>query len=247
MPISSSAHSEVRGAISAPAGLLSVSAPGKNPFHPAYAFRGFKPGEAASAIKIDLPYMDVVLSLSAEAMDSLTSASKFAMPITQDAASSDPVMKRLFDQLDRSESGDDDDGLYADAFRLAIVARWLKLRSHEQQSVDGLQIWRLKRVLAYIDEHIGEAISLADLAQTANLSRMYFAARFRAATGLRPHDYILRRRVDRAKELLVQGDASLVQIALDVGFQTQAHFTTVFKRFVGTTPGRWRAAIEQFA
>lgn len=243
MPISSSAHSEVRGAISA--GLLSASASGRNPSAQAYAFRDFNPAEAASAIKIDLPYMDVVLSLSAGAMDSFTSGSKFAMPISLDA-SSDPVMKRLFDQLDRSESGDDDDGVYADAFRLAIAARWLRLRSHEQQSVDGLQRWRLKRVLAYIDEHIGEAISLADLAQTANLSRMYFAARFRAATGLRPHDYILRRRIDRAKELLVQGDSSLVQIALDVGFQTQAHFTTVFKRFVGTTPGRWRAASEQF-
>jgi AraC-like DNA-binding protein len=224
-----------------------VSATGNGPLRQTFAFHDFKPAAAASAIKIDLPHMDVVLSLSAETMDSLTSDSKFAMPISSDAASTDPVMKRLFDRLGRSESGDDGDGVYADAIRLAIVARWLKLRSHEQQSVDGLQRWRLKRVLAYIDEHIGEAISLADLAQTANLSRMYFAARFRVATGLRPHDYILRRRINRAKELLVQDDASIVQVALDVGFQTQAHFTTVFKKFVGTTPGRWRAATEQFA
>jgi AraC family transcriptional regulator len=246
MPASSSAHAEARGATSAPAGFLSASAARNSPLHPTSALQDIGPAAAASAIKIDLPHMGVVLSLSAEAIDGPTGGSKFAMPVSSDTASADPVMKRLFD-LGRSESGDDGDGVYADAIRLAIVARWLKLRSHEQQSVDGLQRWRLKRVFAYIDEHIAEAISLADLAQTANLSRMYFAARFRAATGLRPHDYILRRRIDRAKELLVQGDASLVQIALDVGFQTQAHFTTVFKRFVGTTPGRWRAASEQFA
>ena len=246
MLTSSSPHPDVRGAIPGPAGLLSVCAAG-NPLPPGPVVRDVTRAAPISAVKIDLPHMDVVLSMSAEAMDSSKSGSRFAMPISPDDASSDPVMKRLFEQLDRSESGDDGDGLYADAIRLAIVARWLRLRSHEQSSADGLQRWRLKRVLAYIDEHIGEAISLADLAQTANLSRMYFAARFRAATGLRPHDYILRRRIDRAKELLVQSDASLVQIALDVGFQTQAHFTTVFKRIAGTTPGRWRAASEQLA
>jgi AraC-like DNA-binding protein len=69
---------------------------------------------------------------------------------------------------------------------------------------------------------------------------MHFAAQFRAATGVRPHDYVLERRIDRARTLLREEDMPLVEVALSVGFQTQAHFTTVFRRLVGEAPGRWR-------
>jgi AraC-like DNA-binding protein len=69
---------------------------------------------------------------------------------------------------------------------------------------------------------------------------MHFAAQFRAATGLRPHEYLIRRRIERAQELLLTSRLSLVDIAMDVGFRTQAHFTTVFGRFVGETPSVWR-------
>jgi AraC family transcriptional regulator len=69
---------------------------------------------------------------------------------------------------------------------------------------------------------------------------MHFAAQFRAATGLRPHEYLLRRRIERAQEMLVGTSMSLVDVALSVGFQTQAHFTSVFKRYAGQPPRAWR-------
>ncbi|MGO9933646.1 MAG: helix-turn-helix domain-containing protein [Steroidobacteraceae bacterium] len=96
------------------------------------------------------------------------------------------------------------------------------------------------RVLKYIDANIGEPITLANLAAAAGLSRMYFARQFRAATGIRPHDYVLRKRIERAQQMLAEKPAALVDIAMSVGFQTQAHFTTVFKKFVGNTPCQWR-------
>jgi AraC family transcriptional regulator len=71
---------------------------------------------------------------------------------------------------------------------------------------------------------------------------MHFAAQFRAAVGMRPHQYLLKRRIERAEALLKQAEISLVEVALTVGFQTQAHFTTVFKRFAGDTPYQWRSA-----
>jgi len=71
---------------------------------------------------------------------------------------------------------------------------------------------------------------------------MHFAAQFRTAVGMRPHEYLLKRRIERAEELLKQARVSLVEVALTVGFQTQAHFTTVFKRFAGDTPYQWRSA-----
>jgi AraC-like DNA-binding protein len=94
----------------------------------------------------------------------------------------------------------------------------------------------------YVDEHLGAKITLQDLAEVAGLSRMHFAAQFRAAMGLRPHEYLLKRRIERAEELLKRANVPLVDIALSVGFQTQAHFTTVFKRFAGDTPYQWRSA-----
>jgi len=106
--------------------------------------------------------------------------------------------------------------------------------------------WRLRRVEAHIDTNIEETVTLADLARVAGLSPMHFAAQFRAATGVRPHEFLLRRRIDHAQAMLADPRARLVDVALSVGFQTQAHFTTVFKRFVGETPHRWRCAETRF-
>ena len=69
---------------------------------------------------------------------------------------------------------------------------------------------------------------------------MHFAAQFRAATGLRPHEYLLRRRIGRAQEMLLETGRPVADIALSVGFQTQSHFTAIFKRFTGQPPLAWR-------
>ena len=100
--------------------------------------------------------------------------------------------------------------------------------------------WRLRRATDYIDAHLGEKISLADVASASGLSRMHFAALFRASTGLRPLKYVQRRRIEHAQETLANSDMPVVDIALSVGFQSQAHFSTVFKRLVGESPVRWR-------
>ena len=103
-----------------------------------------------------------------------------------------------------------------------------------------LQKWRMKRVTDYVDAHLSRRITLADMAAAAELTRMHFAVQFRASTGMRPHDFVLQRRIERAQERLSNPELALVDVALSVGFQTQAHFTTVFKRFAGGTPHRWR-------
>lgn len=100
--------------------------------------------------------------------------------------------------------------------------------------------WRLRRVLRFIDDHLEETILLQDLARAAGLSRMYFAAQFRAATGTCPHEFVMRLRVNRAKSLLEETGNTIVDVAGLVGFQTQAHFTAVFKRLTGIPPARWR-------
>lgn len=167
------------------------------------------------------------------------------------AAGSDRVVQSLSHALQTVERrGDSVSGLCADALRLAVIARILSIHHRSAQPTEpqqraslpklGLVKWRLRRAIAFIDEHIDEKITLADMASASGLSRMHFAAQFQVATGLRPHEYLLKRRIERAQTLMRATREPLVQIALSVGFQSQAHFTTVFRRFVGETPYRWR-------
>jgi AraC family transcriptional regulator len=140
-----------------------------------------------------------------------------------------------------------------ETLRLAIAVRRFGLQAagrpaaagqvaaHGRQ-VQALQKWRLKRVVDYIDASLSSKITLCDLAAIAGLSRMHFASQFRVATGLRPHEFLLQRRIRRAEQLMSDTTMTIMEIALTVGFQTQAHFTTVFKRFAGCTPRRWRVS-----
>jgi AraC family transcriptional regulator len=136
--------------------------------------------------------------------------------------------------------------LYADCVSIAIVARLLSAGRGDGSSggpaKSGLANWRLKRTIDYIEVRLGEAIKLADMAEVAGLTQMHFAAQFRASTGLRPHEYLLRRRVERAQEMLLVAGLSVVDAAFSVGFQSQSHFTATFARFVGETPHAWRVS-----
>jgi AraC-like DNA-binding protein len=105
----------------------------------------------------------------------------------------------------------------------------------------GLSARRLKSVLGYIRDHLHAALTLRDLAAVAHLSPYHFARRFKESTGLPPHQYIIARRIERAKQLLRgEEELTLAQVAARVGFWDQGHFTRHFKRLVGATPGRFR-------
>jgi AraC-like DNA-binding protein len=111
-----------------------------------------------------------------------------------------------------------------------------------QSRVNALPKWRLRRVEEYVRANFDRCVTLSELAKVAGLSRMHFAAQFRTATGYRPREYLLHQRIEHAKSLLSNTATPLAEIALAVGFCTQAHFSTVFKRITGETPARWRCA-----
>lgn len=127
----------------------------------------------------------------------------------------------------------------ADLLSQLIVTRAVRLLPRRLAKTP-LPTWRLNRVRNFIEDHIADPLRLEDLAEAAGLSRMHFAAQFRTATGIRPHDYVLQRRIERAKLLIRSRKLSLVEVALDVGFQSQAHFCTIFKKLTGVTPSAWR-------
>lgn len=104
----------------------------------------------------------------------------------------------------------------------------------------GLPGARLKRVLAFIDEHLNENIGVAELAWNAGLSVYYFTNLFKKSTGFSPYQYILHRRVHRARFLLENTNLSVLDVSLDLGFQHQNNFTRAFRRITGMTPTRFR-------
>jgi AraC family transcriptional regulator len=100
---------------------------------------------------------------------------------------------------------------------------------------------RLRAVVEYVEEHLNAGSTLKQLAAVAHLSAYHFARQFKAATGLPPHQYVIMRRVERAKQLLQGGgDLSLAEVAAHVGFSDQSQFSHHFKRLVGVTPGQFR-------
>ena len=100
---------------------------------------------------------------------------------------------------------------------------------------------RLRAVEEYIEEHLDGCPTLAQLAAVVRLNPYHFARQFKAATGLPPHQYVILRRVERAKQLLQAGtDLSLAEVALRAGFSDQSQFSRHFNRLVGVTPGQFR-------
>ncbi|NOK34851.1 AraC family transcriptional regulator [Corallococcus exercitus] len=100
----------------------------------------------------------------------------------------------------------------------------------------GLSAAALHRVRLFIEAHLARRIRVGELAQRSGLSVFYFTRAFRQSMGMTPHAYVQQRRVERARGLLSHTARSLGDIALEVGFSSQSHFTTVFRRVTGLTP-----------
>ena len=106
----------------------------------------------------------------------------------------------------------------------------------------GLPEHKLRRVRAFIAEHIAEVLHVDQLAAEVRLSPFHFARMFKLTTGQTPHLYVLMQRVERAKALLCDSETALIDIAAHTGFQTQGHFSGVFRRYTGQTPRAFRLA-----
>ncbi|MGY3489555.1 AraC family transcriptional regulator [Bradyrhizobium sp. USDA 4011] len=113
-------------------------------------------------------------------------------------------------------------------------------RSVAASAREGLDRRRLFRVLDYIEANLEGDLTLDRLASIAYLSRFHFARAFKQAVGEPPHRYVAARRLERAKAQLIQGERSLVDIALALGFSSQANFNRAFKQAAGVAPGQYR-------
>jgi AraC family transcriptional regulator len=129
----------------------------------------------------------------------------------------------------------------ANVLAVHLIRHVLAPRQPERGRDGALPRGRLRAVVEYVEEHLDTSPTLEQIAAVARLSPYHFARQFKAATGLPPHQYVILRRVERAKQLLQAGtDLSLAQVAAHAGFSDQSRFSQHFKRLVGVTPGRFR-------
>jgi AraC family transcriptional regulator len=105
---------------------------------------------------------------------------------------------------------------------------------------DAIADFKLAQVKDFIEAHLAENLTIAQLATVAHLSQFHFARAFKAATGQPPHRYVRQQRIERAKLLLSVTRLSVSEVADRVGFSNQSHFTAQFRRLTGVTPKAYR-------
>ncbi|KPH01871.1 AraC family transcriptional regulator [Pseudomonas sp. RIT-PI-q] len=105
---------------------------------------------------------------------------------------------------------------------------------------NALPAFKLKRVVQTMEDSLGEAFRLADLAHEAGMSEYHFSRLFKRATGHSPSQYFIKLRMTKAKQQLIETDRSIIDIALEVGYSSASHFSQVFKRQVGVPPSHYR-------
>lgn len=126
--------------------------------------------------------------------------------------------------------------LYVDSIGTALATHLLRRYAAADRSRHGLSVPRLRRVTAFIEEHLDGELSLATLAHVADLSPSHFKVLFKRSMGIAVHEYVVQRRVERAKTLLLQGSLPASQVALESGFAHQSHMARCMRRVLGVTP-----------
>jgi len=129
----------------------------------------------------------------------------------------------------------------ANALAVYLMNRYAVRRLRPAVYKGGLPAYRLKRVLDYIADSLETEISLSQLAAIAGMSPHYFSELFKQSTGRSPHNYVLLQRIERAKNQLRDPKCSIIDAALDAGFQNPSHFARMFRKVVGTAPSNFRS------
>lgn len=156
----------------------------------------------------------------------------------------DPVMYGLAQTLSSAMSSPGDgSAMFCEHIALAFFAH--VAHAYGGQPINrfahgGMAPWQLRRAYEFIEANLDADPSLSEVAEQCELSASYFCRAFKRDSGLSPHQWMMKRRVERAKQLLGEPCLQLAEIAQMCGFADQSHFTRVFSRSENCTPGRWR-------
>ncbi|WP_426752309.1 helix-turn-helix domain-containing protein [Myxococcus sp. Y35] len=127
--------------------------------------------------------------------------------------------------------------LYRESLGLALAARLLASYRTQVEAKGGLSAAQRQRIIEYVEAHLDESLSLERLSRVVGLSASHFKTLFRRSMGLPVHEYVVQRRVERARTLLLRGELSTGEVALEAGFSHQSHMARCMRRILGVTPG----------
>jgi len=159
----------------------------------------------------------------------------------------DPVVTGIVDAITGEAQQQGLGGaMYAEALALQLsvhlLRKYASVTYRDSGPVGPLSPGRLRRLEEFVETHLHEAISIEQMAEVAGLGVWTFTRHFRATVGRAPHEFVLDRRIDRARRLLAQGSMAIKEVAAACGFADQAHLTRVFRARLGTTPARLKKA-----
>jgi AraC family transcriptional regulator len=198
---------------------------------------------------IDKPFHSLFFYLPRSALDDMAKqagAPRIGELAYQPGVGHDDAMIRHLGAsfLEALHQRDETNQLFIDHMMLALTAHVAKtyggLRRAAEPARGGLAPWQLKRACEKLESDLGGKLSLEKLAAEFDLSVSHFSRAFRVSTGLPPHQWLLRQRIEAAKQLMTVRDLPLSEIAISAGFANQSHFTRVFSGVVGVSPGAWR-------
>lgn len=170
--------------------------------------------------------------------------------VLNSVAMRDPLLEQIGTALlEELTSGGPAGRLYAESLTQVLAVHLLRHHSSlgrgpsrklGRESAGHLSEAALRSVTDYVDDNLAGDLSLAEIAAAANLSPYHFARTFKRSTGLSPHQYVMHRRIERAKELLRSTDLPVSVVARRVGFANPSHFAQQFRRIVGVPPSALR-------
>jgi AraC family transcriptional regulator len=193
---------------------------------------------------IDYAHIYIPQGRLARAREAISSGAGREARLLDRVGVNDPLLRSLFEEILSQVEVGDSDGLYVDCLFDALLGRLLHAHADvtmaSTRTRNALPPRRLAAVLDHIEAHLGEGISLEDLAAVAQLSPFHFTRAFAQTTGRTPHAYVVERRLEAAKVLLKEGDLSIEAVGRRCGFANPSHFSTRFRRAEGVTPRAYR-------
>lgn len=167
-------------------------------------------------------------------------------PQTHDAGALAAIVVKLLDDAGRALDGDRQAAAAAIARASALLQadhdRWAAQADSgaSEPARGGLAPWQIRKVKAHIEDNLDTTVRVEDFTAITRLSARYFSCAFKRSFGEPPHAYLVRRRIEKAQEMMLTTDETLSQIALACGLSDQAHLSRLFRRATGATPNAWR-------
>jgi AraC family transcriptional regulator len=162
----------------------------------------------------------------------------------------DPNLEYIFRLLlSEIQAGNQNGKLFLENIVSILASHFVKNYSKEQspelvENVSGFTSEELEKALYYIDKNMSESYKIENLAEEFGISKFNFIKKFKSSTNVTPHQFIIRKKLERSKNLLKEDSLSLADIAYMLNFSDQSHFTNSFKKMYGMTPREFRKTIQ---